>query len=531
MIRFPLIDRLQISSTGANPASPRRPGALRRQVGLWGGILVFVAMMVMTPPSGMGMVAWHAAALAALMAVWWLSEAIPIAATALVPVALAPMLGLAPVGQVTQHYANPLLFMFLGGFVIAIAMERWNLHRRIALLILKRVGFCPRALVGGFIAATAFLSMWVSNTATATMMLPIALSIINLLKDQQAKAPDVTGVVAEPGETKDAVKGGDPDIEQLDPSTRNFAMALLFGIAFGASIGGIGTLIGTPPNALLAGYLASNFDIAIGFGQWMVLGVPFAAVLLVLCWVVLTRFVYPQADDLPAAACAALERDIATLGPMSRGEKSVAIVFVATASLWLLRPLIEVALPALPISDASIAMLAAIVLFALPVNARENVHVLDWKATLRLPWGVLLLVGGGLALGAMINDSGLAVWVAGNAGALPDLPVFVQITLIAAMVILISHLTSNTATAATFLPLVATYALGEGIDPLLLAVPVALAASCAFMLPVATPPNAIVFASGYLTVGDMVRAGAVVNLIGLVLLVLFSILLVPILFG
>ncbi|AJD51956.1 DASS family sodium-coupled anion symporter [Thalassospira sp. SN3W] len=518
MIRFPLIDRLPISSTGANPASPRRPGALRRQAGLWGGMILFVAMVLMEPPSGMSSIAWYSASLAALMAVWWLSEAIPIAATALVPVALAPVFGLASVAQVTPHYANPLIFMFLGGFIIAIAMERWNLHRRIALMILKTVGFRPRALVGGFITATAFLSMWVSNTATATMMLPIALSIVNLLRDNET-------------EPSRGIEDDDESVtEKLAPLTRNFALALLFGIAFGASIGGIGTLIGTPPNALLAGYLASNFDVSIGFGQWMMLGVPFAAVLLLFCWWILTSVVYPQADDLPENARHALARDIAALGPMSRGEKSVAIVFVATACLWLFRPLIEVALPDVPISDASIAMFAAIALFAIPVKARENLYVLDWKATLRLPWGVLLLVGGGLALGALINDSGLAAWIAGNAGALPDLPVFVQIGLIALMVILISHLTSNTATAATFLPLVATYALGEGIDPLLLAVPVAIAASCAFMLPVATPPNAIVFASGYLKIGDMVRAGAVVNLAGLALLVVFSMILVPILF-
>ncbi len=414
MIRFPLIDRLPISSTGANPASPRRPGAFRRQIGLWGGMILFVAMVLMEPPSGMSSIAWHTASLAALMAVWWLSEAIPIAATALVPIALAPLFGLASITQVTPHYANPLLFMFLGGFLIAIAMERWNLHRRIALMILKTVGFRPRALVGGFITATAFLSMWVSNTATVTMMLPIALSIVNLLRDNET-------------EPSRGIEDDDESVtEKLAPLTRNFALALLFGIAFGASIGGIGTLIGTPPNALLAGYLASNFDVSIGFGQWMMLGVPFAAVLLLFCWWILTSVVYPQADDLPENARRALAHDIAALGPMSRGEKSVAIVFVTTACLWLFRPLIEVALPDVPISDASIAMFAAIALFAIPVKARENLYLLDWKATLRLPWGVLLLVGGGLALGALINDSGLAAWIAGNAGALPDLPVLYQ---------------------------------------------------------------------------------------------------------
>lgn len=520
MIRFRLLERLPISATGANPASPRRPGALRRQIGFWTGIIVAVILMLSDPPDGLSQPAMYAAAIAALMAIWWLSEAIPIAATALVPVAVAPSLSVTGVSEVTQHYANPLLFLFLGGFVIAMAMERWNLHRRIALLILKQVGFRPSSLVGGFIAATAFLSMWVSNTATATMMLPIALSLVNLLRNE--KEGPRAGTV---GKETD----GDGPIP-LEPSVRNFAFSLLFGIAFGASIGGIGTLIGTPPNALLVAYLASNFGVSIGFGQWMVVGVPFATIMLMLCWMVLTRIVYPLENTLPSAACEALQQDMDALGPMSRGEKSVALVFLLTAFLWLSKPLINAVLPGLHLSDASIAVMAAIALFSIPVKARENLYVLDWKAALRLPWGVLLLVGGGLALGALINDSGLAVWIAGNAGAFPHFPVIVQIALIALVVSMISHLTSNTATVATFLPLVATYALGEGIDPVFLAVPVALAASCAFMSPVATPPNAIVFASGFLTVGDMVRAGVVMNVVALVMITLFAMILVPLIF-
>ncbi|MDG4720990.1 MULTISPECIES: SLC13 family permease [Thalassospira] len=517
MIRFRLLERLPISATGANPASPRRPGALRRQIGFWCGIILAAVMILGSPPDGMSHAAWHAAAIAALMAIWWLSEAIPIAATALIPIAVAPILSVTTINDVTVHYSNPLLFLFLGGFVIAIAMERWNLHRRVALLILKQVGFKPSSLVGGVIAATALLSMWVSNTATATMMLPIALSLVNLLREHEGNPDGTTAATSETGD----------DPVQLTPSVRNFALSMLFGIAFGASIGGIGTLIGTPPNALLAAYLGSNFDVSIGFGQWMLVGVPFAGIMLLLCWLVLTRYVYRLNATLPEPVCQALQRDMDALGPMSRGEKYVAIVFVITAMLWLLRPVITGLFPSLLISDASIAVLAAIALFAIPINARENQYVLNWKAALALPWGVLLLVGGGLALGALINDTGLAAWVAGRAGALPHLPVVVQIGLISLIVILISHLTSNTATVATFLPLVATYALSEGMDPVLLSVPVALAASCAFMSPVATPPNAIVFASGYLTIGDMVRAGAVMNIIALLMIVLFAVIVVP----
>ncbi|MHC8493462.1 SLC13 family permease [Thalassospira sp. SM2505] len=520
MIRFRWLDRLPISATGAHPESPRRPGALRRQLGFWAGILTAVSMVLSGPPDDMAPAAWHTAAIAALMAIWWLSEAIPIAATALVPVAVAPSFSVATIDDVTLHYSNPLLFLFLGGFVIAIAMERWNLHRRVALVILKQVGFKPSSLVGGVIAATAVLSMWVSNTATATMMLPIALSLVNLLREHD-KTQDSS--------SSQAVEAGDEPVK-LPRSVRNFALSMLFGIAFGASIGGIGTLIGTPPNALLAAYLDSNFGVSIGFGQWMLIGVPFAGILLVVCWLVLTRYVYRLDDSLPEPVCEELQRDMDALGPMSRGEKYVATVFCVTALLWLVRPLITNIFPTLLLSDASIAVTAAIALFAIPVNARENQYILSWKAALALPWGVLILVGGGLALGALINDTGLASWVANRAGALPHLPVIIQIGMISLIVILISHLTSNTATVATFLPLVATYALAEGIDPVLLSVPVALSASCAFMSPVATPPNAIVFASGYLTIGDMVRAGALMNVIALIAIILFAVILVPIAF-
>lgn len=536
MIRFPLIDRLPISGTGANPASPRRPGSLRRLLGLVGGIAVFIAILVCDPPADMSVPAWHAAALAALMAIWWLGEAIPISATALLPVALGAVLGIANIGEITPHYANPLLFMFLGGFVIALAMERWNLHQRIALLILSRVGFAPASLVGGFIAATAFLSMWVSNTATATMMLPIALSLIHLLRNQilsgswQPEPPKSDASGSDAMAEADDAQSPEASVEALPPEIRNIAMCLLLGIAFGAGIGGVGTLIGTPPNALLAGFVKDNYGIEIGFGQWMLVGVPFAAVMLSGCWYLLTRIVFPLPADLPDAVCLALRQRIDRVGPMSRGEKSVAIVFILAAGFWLFRPLIQMVFPAIPLSDPAIAMFAAIALFAIPVKASDNLYVLDWKATLRLPWGVLLLVGGGLALGAMINNTGLAAWIAAHVGALPDLPLFVQVGVISLVVILLSHLTSNTATAATFLPLVATYGMGEGIDPMVLAVPAALAASCAFMLPVATPPNAIVFGSGYLKIGDMARAGALLNLSALIAVVVVSLILVPLIF-
>ena len=533
MIRFPLIDRLPISGTAANPASPRRPGSVRRIIGLVAGPLVFAGFLVFSPPGDVPVAAWHTAGLASLMAIWWLSEAIPLAATALLPLALGAVLGVGTTDDISTNYANPLIFMFFGGFVIALAMERWNLHLRIALMIIGKVGFHPSALVAGFMAATAFLSMWVSNTATATMMLPVAVSLITLFSNfDRSQNQDRT----EPGGPSDMPVKTDENADAplpedgLSPATHNLARCLLLAIAYGAGIGGVGTLIGTPPNALLAGYMAQNYGITIGFGQWMLVGVPFAAILLVICWYLLCRVIYPLSDHLPDSVEIALKERIARLGPMGGGEKRVAIVFVATALLWLFRPLISQIFPHIALSDAAIAVFAAICLFALPVRARQNLYVLDWKATLRLPWGILLLVGGGLSLGALISDTGLARVVALNMQAMPEMPLMLQICLIATVIILVSHLTSNTATAATFMPLLATYAIGEGIDPMIMVVPVTLAASCAFMLPVATPPNAIVFGSGYLKIDDMVRAGLLLNICALVLLVILAIVLVPFVF-
>jgi sodium-dependent dicarboxylate transporter 2/3/5 len=441
--------------------------------------------------------AWRVAAVTVLMATWWVWEAIPIAATALVPVALLPLLGVAPIAEAAAPFANPLVFLFLGGFCLAIAMERWNLHRRIALAILAIVGTRPDRVVGGFLAATAGLSMWVSNTATATMMLPIALTVAGLM---------------------------------AGPTGGGFAIALLLAIAFGANIGGMGTLIGTPPNALFAGYMQETYRIEIGFAQWMLLGVPFALVLLVVAWLVLTRVVFRLGDRPVAGAEAELRRQIAALGPIARGERLVLAIFAATALGWVFRPLIE-GVTGLVLSDAAIAVLAALALFATPVDVRSRTFLLDWSDTAKLPWGVLVLVGGGLSLGAAIESSGLSAWVAGSLAPLAQVPAWAAVAAIGVVVMLISHVTSNTATAATFLPLAGSFAALAGVPPVLVCAPVALAAGCAFMMPVATPPNAIVFASGQITVLDMIKAGAVVNALAVGLLALFVVTVVPAVLG
>ncbi|MBK5942768.1 DASS family sodium-coupled anion symporter [Halorhodospira sp. 9621] len=475
------------------------PGATRRRwIGLIGGPLAAGGMLLAGPPAGLGQDAWFVAALTVLMATWWVSEALPIAATALLPAAALPLLGVSSPEQTMAAYANPMIFLFLGGFLIAMAIQRWGLHRRIALLILSATGGRDDLLVAGFMGATALLSMWVSNTATAAMMLPIGLSVIGLVESSSGK------------------------------TDRHFTLALLLGIAFGANIGGLGTLIGTPPNAFLAGYIGDRFEMQIGFAQWMAVGVPVSATMLVLAWWVLTRWAFPLPGQAIAGVGELIEQERRQIGPMQRTERRVAVVFVLTALAWVMRPWLESILPgAVAISDAGIALVGALALFLVPADVRRLKFLLDWEDTRGLPWGVLVLVGGGLALGVAIDESGLAGAIATLLSGMGDWPAPLLVLSVAVLAALMSHVTSNTATAATLLPLVTSLALTIGIHPLLLGVPVALAASAAFMLPVATPPNAIVFGSDRITVPDMVRAGVLLTFAGAGVATLAAFLLAP----
>ncbi|MCC5856871.1 MAG: DASS family sodium-coupled anion symporter [Ectothiorhodospiraceae bacterium] len=458
-------------------------------------------MLLMDPPGALDRSAWMVAALTILMAVWWVTEALPIPVTALLPLALLPLFGVATPGEAAAPYANPLVFLFLGGFLIALAIQRWNLHRRIALFILRHSGQRPDRLVAGFMLGTAGLSMWVSNTATAAMMLPIGLSVLLVMESHR----------------------GD---EQPEAQQR-FARALLLGIAFAANIGGMGTLIGTPPNAILAAFMAETYGIQIGFGQWMLVGLPVSLVLLFLCWWVLTHWAF-RLETVPIPGVADLiERKRGELGPISASERRVLLIFLLTALAWVLRPVLETRLPGLHLSDAGIAVLGAIGLFLVPAAGAATGPLLNWRDTRELPWGVILLVGGGLSLGTAIEASGLSTAVAGQLVALEGLPVALVVFAVATLTLFLSHVASNTATAATLLPLVTSIALTIGQPPLTLAVPVALAASCAFMLPVATPPNAIVFGSERLHVGDMVRAGSRITLLTLPVVVIASLVLAP----
>jgi len=472
-----------------------------RRVGLLLGPAVAMGMLAWGAPGDLAVDAWLVAILALFMAIWWVTEAVPIPVTALLPVAVLPVFGVGTTAEIAAPYANPLVFLFLGGFLIALAIQRWDLHRRIALLILHYSGQRPHHVVAGFMVGTAGLSMWVSNTATAAMMLPIGLSVVVVMEGHRGN--------------------------EASEAQRRFTRALLLGIAFAANIGGIGTLIGTPPNAILAAFMAETYGVYIGFGQWMMIGVPVSLSLLVLCWWILTRLAFPLERTAIAGVTELIAQRRAELGPITPTERRVLAVFALTALAWVLRPLLEHQFDGVNLSDAGIAIVGAIALFLLPAADHHQGALLDWSRTRELPWGVILLVGGGLSLGTAIESSGLSTAVAAQLIGMGTLPIVMTIAAIAAFTVLLSHVASNTATTAMLLPLVTSIAVTTDQAPAFLAVPVALAASCAFMLPVATPPNAIVFGSERLHVVDMVRAGSGVTLIALPLITVASLLLAP----
>jgi sodium-dependent dicarboxylate transporter 2/3/5 len=452
---------------------------MRRSLGLVLGPAGF-ALLLLLPLPGLAPDARKAAAVALLMGVFWISEALPIAATSLLPLALFPLLGVRTIAETASPYANPVIFLFLGGFVLAAGLERSGLHRRLAFRIIALAGARRRNLLLGFMVATALLSAGVSNTATVALMLPMAISVLDLV---------------------------DPKREE---GAGAFGTALMLGLAYAATIGGLMTLIGTPPNALLAGYLAQTHGITIGFAQWMLVGVPLAAVALPLCWVVLVRL-HPFSAGEVEGGRELIRRELASMGATDRRERLVAAIALLVAAAWILRPFLERAIPS--ISDPGIAVIGALLLFAIPFRLRPLEFVIGAGELEAIPWSVLLLFGGGLSLAGAIESSGLARAMGEGMESFRSLPPWLVMLLIATIVIFLTEMTSNTATAATFLPIVGSAAIGMGKEAAFLAIPAALAASCAFMLPVATPPNAIVFGSGRLTVPEMARAGIWMNLL------------------
>jgi len=479
---------------------------MTQRLGLVLGPVVFVALLCLSPPEGLGAAGMRTAAIAGLMAVWWVTEAIPIPATALLPLALFPTLGVMQMSDAAAPYANDMVYLQMGGFLLAAAMQRCGLHKRVALGIVAAIGSSPRRIVLGFMVAAAFLSMWISNTATTAMMLPIAMAV---------------GVLFRPGDRTGPYE---------------FGVCLMLGIAYAATIGGVATLIGTPPNAVLAASASELLGIQIGFLEWMAVGLPITVVFLPLGWWLLTRWLFPP-GEIEGDAGGILAGERAALGPVSRAEWVVGVVFALTALAWVLRapkefgdvtlPGIQTLLPM--VKDSTIAVVAAVALFVVPVDWKRGEFSLDWEAAKQIPWGVLLLFGGGLSLARGMDESGLAGWIGGGVEGLGGLPGWLLLAVVAALFVLLTEITSNVATATMAMPVMAGAAVGLGIPELSLMAVAALSASMAFMLPVATPPNAIVFGSGYVTIPQMVRAGVVLNAVAVVLVTLAAVWLVPIL--
>lgn len=474
------------------------------------------------------------AAIGILMATWWMTEAIPLSATALLPIVLFPALGVLTVREATGPYADPIVFLFMGGFLIAIAMQKWQLHRRIALLTLRAVGTHPRQIILGMMIATAFLSMWVSNTATTLMMLPIALSVLTLVVERTGGASaGEAGAHGPDYQVSQRVEAGESLGEIIqDKSVRMFGIALVLSIAWSASIGGVGTLLGSPPNAIVAGYVSEELGREIGFLEWMQLGVPLVVTFIAIAWLLITRVLY--GFDIPEVPGGKqmINAQLEEMGPPTRGEKLVLAVFLGAASFWVLPGLltniaaIDTAMPWLGgFNDTVIAIAAGIILFFLPAD-NKGTMLLRWDdAQKGLPWGVLLLFGGGLALARAVATSDLDVWIGTQVQGLGVLPIVLLVAAVVALVLFLTEITSNTATAATFIPVLGGVAMGIGADSMTLLIPAALAATCAFMLPVGTPPNAIVFATGAVTIRQMARGGFVLNLVGIFLITSFTFLL------
>jgi sodium-dependent dicarboxylate transporter 2/3/5 len=462
-------------------------------------------------PEGLSEEARRTAVIGAVMAAFWMTEVLPLAVSALIPVIAFPLAGIAPMNDVNRAYAHPLIFLFLGGFILASAMQRWGLHLRLSQVAIRLAGPRHDHQVLAIMIATAFLSMWISNTATAMVMMPIGLSMLALPGDR--------------GRGSKVLVANDQSASEADGTKGPYGSALMLGIAFSATIGGMGTLIGTPPNALFAGFIERTYGMSIGFGQWMLMGVPIVLVLLPIAWLLLTRIAFP----LPSVVEDAVPKQV-VWAPLSRAQKIVAIVLLLTVLAWLLRPLADASLGQSGLTDAGIGLIGAITLFLLPASFSDNEPLLTWDDVKELRWDVLILFGGGLALANGIAKTGLADWIGSGANQLAELPIHALILIMMVAIVYLGELASNTAVAAVFLPLAGAVAVGLGIAPITLLLPVALAASLGFMLPVATPPNAIVYGSGAVTSGQMLKAGAVLDVVSIVIVFVFSVLLGPVVF-
>lgn len=441
-------------------------------------------------------------AVAVWMVIWWITEAVSISVTALLPLILFPLLKIMPISEVGANYGSPIIFLFFGGFVMALALEKVNLHKRIALNIIKITGTTPNKVILGFMIATAALSMWISNTASTVVMLPIAMSVIGLLVN---------------------------DADGFTKDDRNFALNVMLGIAFSANAGGIATVIGTPPNSILIGLLENEYNIEISFLKWMVIGLPFSIIMVTISYLVLVKWLFPNKQLKFTGSKQIIQEELKKLGPTTKKEKMVLVIFGITVFLWIFRTLINGIFPTLGLSDTIISMIAAIALFAIPFNLKKGEFIIGWNDTEKLAWGILILFGGGLALAEGMSTSGI-VDVVANTISTSNISIFFTVALLITLMLFMTELMSNVALVAVLAPVVAGIAIGLDIPILYLLIPVTIASSCAFMLPMATPPNAIVFASGYIKVYQMARVGIILNLISVVLLILLFQFVIPLLF-
>lgn len=471
---------------------------MRKLIFLLVGPLLFTILQSVDAPVGMPPSAYNMLAITLWMAIWWVSEVIPIGVTALLPIVLFPLTGVVDLSTTTESYGHKYIFLYMGGFILAIAIEKWNLHKRIALHIIHIIGTNISRIILGFMIATAFLSMWISNTATSVMMLPIGMSIVSQLKDNPLTKQD----------------------ENL-----LFGKALMLGIAYSASIGGIATLIGTPPNLVFAGFIQESFGIEITFWQWAKFGFPISVIMLAVAWVYLTKVAFDFKQNEFPGGKEEISKLLTQLGPMKKEEKLVLTVFVLTAFCWITRSFIlQKFIPV--IDDTIIAMTAGILLFIIPSSNLKK-PIITWEEAVKMPWGIMLLFGGGMALAAGFETTGLATWIGSQMTLLQGVTIFVLMFLVIAAVNFITEITSNLATTAMLLPVLAPLAINLEINPYLLLVGTTVAASCAFMLPVATPPNAVVFGSGYLKISDMVKAGFWMNIISIFILTLMVYFILP----
>ena len=474
----------------------------KKNIGLFLGPLAFFLVKFFYNPEGLSNEGLSILASTLWVAIWWITEAVPIYVTALIPIILFPLSGGLELKQTTAAYGHKFVFLFVGGFILAIAIEKWKLHKRIALNIIGLVGTKKSNIILGFMIATAFLSMWISNTATAVMILPVGLAIISQLKDNP---------------------------KTIENENLVFGKTLMLAIAYSASIGGMATLIGTPPNLVLAGVIKTSYNIEINFLQWMSFGLPISIFLLIICWKYLTSVAYKFDNQNFDSGMNEINDQLKSLGKISYEEKSVMIIFIATALAWITQSfIIKKYIP--EIDDTIIAIIAAVTLFILP-NKKGDKKLLAWEDAVKLPWGILLLFGGGMALAKGFDSSGLAIWIGSQMSFFDAIPLLALLLFLVAMVNFLTEITSNLATTAMLLPVLVALAETIGVNPYYLLVGATVAASCAFMLPVATPPNAVVFGSKILKIDDMIKKGFWMNLISIFVLTAAVYWILPIIWG